>query len=69
MKALLRRAKALIRLREADKARRDLDAVQAAQPNDPDARVLRRELAALDAEQAGQEARLWQSAFAKASVS
>jgi regulator of sirC expression with transglutaminase-like and TPR domain len=67
-KALLRRAKAFLALREADAARRDLDAVQAQCPNDQDAGALRRDLARLDAELAVQEATLWRKAFDKSNL-
>lgn len=68
VKALLRRAKALLHLREADKARSDLDAVQAHSPGDADAAALRKQLAALEAQLAAQEAAVWRQAFAKSSL-
>ena len=68
VKALLRRAKACLALREVDAARRDLDAVQAQNPTDQDAAAMRRDLARLDAELAAQEATLWKQAFAKSNL-
>ena len=68
VKALLRRAKAYLALREADASRRDLAAVQAQNPADQDAAAMRRDLARLDAELAAQEATLWKQAFAKSNL-
>ena len=68
VKALLRRGKAYLALREADASRRDLAAVQAQNPADQDAAAMRRDLARLDAELAAQEATLWKQAFAKSNL-
>jgi len=68
VKALLRRAKAFLQLKDSAKAKADLDAIQASHPNEPDVPALRRELAQQDAVHAAEEARMWKDAFSRARV-